>query len=370
MNMTKLVQHTLSTESAGDRLMVADAVHHKAWAVFDQIREDDLLAADYLGFMACIGGANVPESLLPLMASKEQQTKALRTLTRREVITERLHKVQESSGDRRFDMPLPVHMASVRWLERHNQLKAWVKAAVVRLEALVPYVGNDKKEIWTQYLPHAIYVVGLQALSIRTKVLGPEHPQTLTSMNHVAAALNGQGEHSTAEAIHSLTLERRRKVLGLEHPNILASMNNLVAALSGQGEYATAEAIHSRTLELSKSVLGKKHSNTLMSMNNVANALSDQGKYAAAEAIHRQTLELRMEVLGERHPDTLMSMNNLGYTLSRQGNYALLEELNFQTLEPSEKDFVHSCESPFGGISLSERDIEDITKYQRFYAEE
>lgn len=108
----------------------------------------------------------------------------------------------------------------------------------------------------------AIHIVGLYVIVEEAAIAG-----LLDRMGRCQASLE---QYLAAEMTHRQALSIRTKVLGPEHPNMLASMNNLAAALSGQGEYATAEAIHSLTLELSKSVLGKKHSNTLMSMNNIA----------------------------------------------------------------------------------------------------
>ncbi|PVH71367.1 hypothetical protein DL98DRAFT_435313, partial [Cadophora sp. DSE1049] len=70
-----------------------------------------------------------------------------------------------------------------------------------------------------------------------------------------------------------------------EHPDTLMSMNNLAAALTGQGKYVEAEEINRQTLELSQKVLGPEHPDTLMSINNLAVAVSRQGKYEAAEPL-------------------------------------------------------------------------------------
>jgi hypothetical protein len=82
--------------------------------------------------------------------------------------------------------------------------------------------------------------------------VGPEHPDTLSSMNNLDFALSGQGKYVAAEQMHRQTLELRKEVLGLEHPDTLTSMGNLGRALSGQGKYVEAEQMHRQTLELRK----------------------------------------------------------------------------------------------------------------------
>ncbi|KAJ4331909.1 hypothetical protein N0V87_008802 [Didymella glomerata] len=344
----------------------------KTWHIsFDQIRKQDPLAAEYLSFMACIDRVNVPQSLLPPGASMVRQTKALGTLTGYAFITERLRTVQEPHKNRLFDMHRLVHMASACWLDAHGQRAARVDAAVGRLEELVPFGGYGNKEVWTVYLPHAIHLAGLsgivdeaaraglldrvgrcqeslgqysaaesthrQSLSIRAKVLTPEHPTMLTSMSNLAQALSGQGKYAEAEEIHRKTLQLTEKVLGEEHPHTLASMSNLAQALSGQGKYAKAEEMHRETLRLTEKVLGEEHPGTLTSMSNLAQALSGQGKYAEAEEMHHKTLQLREKVSGEEHPHTLTSMSNLALALSGQGKYAQAEEMHQKTLRLGEK---------------------------------
>ena len=58
-------------------------------------------------------------------------------------------------------------------------------------------------------------------------MLGPEHPNTLTSMNSLAGDYYSQGKYAQAEALYSQTLEIQRRVLGPEHPDTLTSMDNL-----------------------------------------------------------------------------------------------------------------------------------------------
>ena len=78
-----------------------------------------------------------------------------------------------------------------------------------------------------------------------------------------------------------------KRVLGKEHPFTLTSMNNLALVLSSQGNYKEAEQIHRQELALTEKVLGKEHPDTLTSMNNLASVLSRQGNYEEAEQIYR-----------------------------------------------------------------------------------
>ncbi|KAF2623299.1 kinesin light chain 1 [Macroventuria anomochaeta] len=262
-----------------------DSTIAKTWHIsFDQIRKQDPLAAEYLSFMACIDRIDIPQSLLPTGGSLVQQVKALGTLTGYAFITERQQTVQESGGERFFDMHRLVHMASVWWLEGHGERATWAGTAVARLNELVPYGGHERKEIWTMYLPHAIYVAGLTGTVDETV-----RASLLDRVGRCQASL---GQYSTAESTHRQGLCLVEKVLGPEHPDMLTSMSNLALVLDSQGN-----------------------------MNNLALVLNSQGKYDEAEAMNRQALARMEKVLGREHPNTLSSMYCLAYLLAKRRCY-------------------------------------------------
>ena len=62
---------------------------------------------------------------------------------------------------------------------------------------------------------------------MRRRVLGEEHPDTLTSLNNLATLLQDMGELPEARRITEQELAVCRRVLGEEHPDTLTSLNNL-----------------------------------------------------------------------------------------------------------------------------------------------
>ncbi|GAB1310659.1 hypothetical protein MFIFM68171_00869 [Madurella fahalii] len=108
-----------------------------------------------------------------------------------------------------------------------------------------------------------------QTLKLQTRVLGAEYPDTLASMLSVANILYRQGKYEEAEALYRQTLKLqtrgkyeeaealyrqilklRTRVLGTEHPDTLTSINNLANMLYRQGKYEEAEALYRQTLKL------------------------------------------------------------------------------------------------------------------------
>jgi hypothetical protein len=68
--------------------------------------------------------------------------------------------------------------------------------------------------------------------------------------------LRESGHYSEAEPLYKHTLETRQRVLGLEHPDTLTSQNNLALLYDKQDRYSEAEPLHKATLEAFKRVLG------------------------------------------------------------------------------------------------------------------
>ena len=172
-----------------------------------------------------------------------------------------------------------------------------------------------------------------RVLEAHRRVLGEEHPETLTSMTNLAVTLSDQGDHAGARELEERVLEARRRVLGEEHPDTLTSMNNLAVTLSDQGDHAGARELQERVLEAHRRVLGEEHPGTLASMGNLAVTLRAQGDHTGARELQERVLEAHRRVLGEEHPDTLKSMNNLAVTLSDQGDHAGAWELQERVLE-------------------------------------
>jgi eukaryotic-like serine/threonine-protein kinase len=172
-----------------------------------------------------------------------------------------------------------------------------------------------------------------QSLDIERRVLGPEHPDALMSMNGLANTLADEGRNAEAEKLYRQTLDVRRRVLGPENPDTLRSMANLATNLQEQGRYPEAEQLQRETLEIDRRVLGPEHRDTMAGLDNLANTLYEEGRYSESEKLHRDALDMKSRILGPEHPVTLLSMGNLASTLERKGQYPEAEKLYRQTLD-------------------------------------
>jgi tetratricopeptide (TPR) repeat protein len=172
--------------------------------------------------------------------------------------------------------------------------------------------------------------VAARALYARHR--GPDHPDTLSSMNNLAASYEGLGRYAETLKLYEETLALRKAKLGPDHPDTLASMNNLANSYDDLGRPAEALKLREETLALRKAKLGPDHPDTLSSMNNLANSYDDLGRRAEALKLYEETLALRKAKLGPDHPDTLSTRRRLAYAYAVLGRYADAVKLGEEAL--------------------------------------
>jgi acetyl-CoA carboxylase alpha subunit len=77
-------------------------------------------------------------------------------------------------------------------------------------------------------------------MSTGHRILGKNHPKTLHSTDHLAAALRELGQHEQARQLAKDTLTRMRRTLGNDHPETLRRAANLATVLTDLGEHEQA----------------------------------------------------------------------------------------------------------------------------------
>ncbi|KAK3626358.1 hypothetical protein LTR56_019833 [Elasticomyces elasticus] len=116
-------------------------------------------------------------------------------------------------------------------------------------------------------------------LSERLRTLDNHHPDVLRAKNNLAASLNAQRKDlAYAESLQLEVIAADRARLGPEHPDTLVSMNNLANIYMHQGRFEKAVGIQRDALTISERVNGQTHENTLTLKENLANTLVHQGQ--------------------------------------------------------------------------------------------
>lgn len=65
--------------------------------------------------------------------------------------------------------------------------------------------------------------LAVQAMKMHRKVLGPEHPHTLTSMDSLTLTWRATGRHKEALKLMEKCVKLRKKILGVNHTYFLSS---------------------------------------------------------------------------------------------------------------------------------------------------
>jgi serine/threonine protein kinase len=172
-----------------------------------------------------------------------------------------------------------------------------------------------------------------KAVGVREAALGPDHPDTLTSRDHLGNDHWCAGRFSEAVALHEKTLKSREATLGPEHPDTLTSRHNLAVAYRNASLPFKAIETEENNIRLQERVLGNDHPDTLSCCNNLANSYKDAGRLSDAIALYEATLERRRATLGPDHLDTLQSRNNLGVGYRDAGRFSEAIALFEVTLE-------------------------------------
>ena len=166
-----------------------------------------------------------------------------------------------------------------------------------------------------------------------TATLGPDDLETITARAYLATILRDAGQYARARAIEEEVVEARVRKLGENHPDTLIARANLAATLYEQGELKQARAIQEQVVAAQADILGVNHPGTLASRGSLAVTLYEQGELKQARAIVEQVLGARTQLLGEDSAQTIDAKTKLAAILRHLGELKQARKLGEQALE-------------------------------------
>ena len=173
-----------------------------------------------------------------------------------------------------------------------------------------------------------------EALSIRRRVLGDDHPAVAQSLNNLGVVLRQRGDYDGAEPLFNEALEmRRRQYVDVNHPNLAESLHNLALLYQDRGRYPVAEKLMREAIAIQRAVEGGSGADLAALLAKLGILLAEVGDWEGAEQPFREALELRREALGEDHPLVADSLNDLGVFLGIQGDLESAESMLREALE-------------------------------------
>ncbi|MGW3037396.1 tetratricopeptide repeat protein [Streptomyces sp. NPDC001178] len=153
----------------------------------------------------------------------------------------------------------------------------------------------------------------------RSRLQGEEHPDTLTAAHELARVLHDMGDWAGARTLLEQVLDARHRGQGAQHAHTLAARHELARVLHHQGHHSQARHAYETLLALRLHTLGRLHPRTLTTRHNLACLLHDLGEVAAAHQELDATLTARTRILGPAHPHTLSTQDRLARLLHERG---------------------------------------------------
>jgi hypothetical protein len=178
-----------------------------------------------------------------------------------------------------------------------------------------------------------------QVLVLRRKVSGPENPETLKAMNNLANSYAKGGRLEEALKLQEEVVALRTKVLGPEHPDTISAMQNLANSYDAAERRDEALKLREQVLALSRKVSGPQHQHTLEAMSNLSFSYDEAGRRNEALQLREQALEIFRKISGPEHPDTLGAMGNVAISYNELGRLDEALQLREQVLTILRKDY-------------------------------
>ena len=150
-----------------------------------------------------------------------------------------------------------------------------------------------------------------QGVKDQARVLGEDHPDTLTTRHNLAYCYQEAGRLDEAIDLFEQVTKDRIRVLGEDHPDTLWTRCDLAKAYKDAGRIGEAIDLYENLVSDRIRVLGEDHPDTLITRNQLANVYRFAGRLDEAIDLYENLVSDRIRVLGEDHPDTLWTRCDL-----------------------------------------------------------
>ena len=176
-----------------------------------------------------------------------------------------------------------------------------------------------------------------EALAIRRRLWGDDHPEIVTSLDHLASLYHDQGDYGRAEPLFLRALEIRRAELGENHPHVAASLNNLAFLYRARGDVERAEPLFRRALEIYQGLYGSSHPDVARALTNLGELERFRGRPTEAAELLGQAFAIQERELGTDHPEVAITLNNLAMAKYQLGDHTEAETLYRRMLALTEE---------------------------------
>ncbi|PRQ05858.1 Serine/threonine-protein kinase PknB [Enhygromyxa salina] len=213
-------------------------------------------------------------------------------------------------------------------LARHEDGRRWA----IHAKPLARAAGTDEAEaLFLNNLGAVAYGEGdypgareqwEQALTIRERAFGADHPKVAGSLNNLGVLAHAEGDFERARGYHERALAIWTQALGPAHPQTSYSLNHLGRVALEQGRYEDARDYHTRALAIREQALGPEHTLVADTLASLARLAEREGELDQALAHDERALAIYERSLGSRHPSVADALTDRGLVLLARGDEA------------------------------------------------
>ena len=133
----------------------------------------------------------------------------------------------------------------------------------------------------------------LRARELRMTSLGPDHPDTLSTIRFLADVYRESGRLPEAIDLLEQLLKPARAKLATDSDEATSAMDSLAVAYGYSGRLNEAIDLLTEVVKLHKAKFGTEHASTLMAMSNLAAALDTAGRPHEGLSVAEEALSIR-----------------------------------------------------------------------------
>jgi tetratricopeptide (TPR) repeat protein len=253
-------------------------------------------------FLAYVEPKAVPQSMLPEGESQQQLTRAIGTLCGYRFLDRR-------GPSKVFDMHSLVHLATRSWVTANDWEKEQSQAAIARLREIFPTDEWENRDVWRQYLPHAIKLLRC-----------PEDDWSLELCDlgfWAGRCLHVDGRVTEAVELLEHVVAIREKTLAVNHPDRLASQHALGIAYGANGQIKEPVKLLEHVVAIKEKTFAENHPSRLASQHGLAAAYQANGQIKEAVKLLEHVVAVQAEIWAEDDYRRQLSKNLLQHCYER-----------------------------------------------------
>jgi eukaryotic-like serine/threonine-protein kinase len=171
-----------------------------------------------------------------------------------------------------------------------------------------------------------------EALEQRRRLVGPDAPETLESLQALGEVCHEAGDAERSRALLEESLERHRRVYGDEHERTARVLHALAAA-TARRDLEKAGELWRRALEIRRAALPAGHPDLAESLSSIAGYHYSRREYPRARDLWREALAVFSRPEDRRHPINISIRSDLASVLGTLNAHGEAEALQREAID-------------------------------------